>query len=312
MKLHPQWPMIAVLLFALSSAGCLIRSHKVQANISTEPLQTASKQRLVEIINKEANSIRTMNAAIDIKTTVGGAKKGTVTEYSEISGFILAEKPALLRMIGLLPIVKTRVFDMVSNGEGFELWIPPKNKFIIGPNEITKPSPNLLDNLRPHIILDALLFQPVQPDEIVVVDARALTLIDEETKKRLQHPSYILDIIDKDPVSGEWYLSRKVYFSRAGLLPFRQVIFSKAEGAVTDAYYGAFKDFGGIRFPTLIVIHRPEEEYTIGLKIRKLTLNQPLKPDQFVLERPPGAQVIRLDGNQPAASNSPDRTLGEQ
>ena len=181
MKPHSRWLTAAVLLLAFSSAGCLFRSRTVESNIIPVPLQTASRQQLVERLNSEANSIRTMNASVDIKTTVGGAKKGKITEYSEISGFILAEKPTLLRMIGLLPIVRNRAFDMVSNGNGFELWIPPKNKFIIGPNDIIKLSANPLENLRPQIILDALLFQPVQPDEVAVVEARMRAEIDEES-----------------------------------------------------------------------------------------------------------------------------------
>ena len=97
--------------------------------------------------------------SVNISTSVGGAKKGAVTEYSDITGFILAEKPSMLRMIGQFPIVKNRAFDMVSNAQGFKLWIPAKNQFIIGPNEVAKTSPNALENLRPRIILNALLFR---------------------------------------------------------------------------------------------------------------------------------------------------------
>ena len=58
-----------------------------------------------------------MNATVDIDTTVGGEKKGKVIEYQEIRGYILAQKPKMLRMIGLLPIVRSRAFDMVSDGD---------------------------------------------------------------------------------------------------------------------------------------------------------------------------------------------------
>jgi outer membrane lipoprotein-sorting protein len=312
MNPHSRWLTIAVLWLALGSAGCLFRSHKVQSNLSPGPLLTASKQQLVERLNGEANAIHTMNASVNISTTVGGARKGKVTQYSEISGFILAEKPAMLRMIGLLPIVKNRAFDMVSDGSNFELWIPSKNKFIVGPNEVIKPSANPLENLRPQTILDSLLFQPVQASEIAVVEARSRVMVDEESKKRLQQPNYVLDVLDQDAASGEWYLARKIYFNRSDLLPYRQLIFSKTGEIVTDAQYTGFKDFSGIRFPTHIVIQRPQEEYTIGLRITKLTLNQPLKPDQFVLPQPPGAQVVRLDGNQSSESSSIDPVLGTQ
>ncbi len=300
---------IAVLAASLTSSGCLFRSHKVQSNISHAPLQEASQTQLVDKLNAIANAIQTMNASVEISTTVGGAKRGTVTEYSNITGFILAEKPSMLRMIGQFPIVKNRAFDMVSNAQGFELWIPAKNRFIIGPSEVTKPSPNALENLRPKIILDALLFRVVQADEIAVLEARAQEVTEENSKeqkprRKLTQPNYIIDIIGKDPDSGQWYLSRKVYFNRANLLPYRQLVFNKQGDVATDAHYADFKDFQGISFPTGILIHRPQEEYTIGLKVTKLTLNQPFTPDQFQLAIPAGAQVVRLDGSEGQGSNS--------
>ena len=303
------------LLLLLSTAtfplsGCLFRTRTLDRQFSDRPLKSATQQELIDYVSTQAAKIQSMQATVDIDSSAGDPKNGRITDYKEIRGYVLARKPALLRMIGLLPIVRNRAFDMVSNGSGFELWIPPKNKFIIGPNEVAKPSPNPLENLRPQIILDALLFRPVQPDEIAVLEVRTRVLTDEESEKHLQQSNYILDIIRNGPASEDRYLSRKIYFNRANLLPYRQLIFNKAGEVQTDAQYTGFKDFGGVRFPTHIMIQRPQEEYTIGLRIIKLTFNQPLNPDQFVLPRPPGAQVVRLDGSQPSASNSGDATLG--
>jgi hypothetical protein len=49
-----------------------------------------------------------------------------------------------------------------------------------------------------------------------------------------------------------------------------------------------------VRFPSLIEIDRPQEEYSIAIKMVKLTLNEPLKPEQFQLEVPPGVTVTEL------------------
>ena len=311
MNLHSRMLTIAVLAASLPSAGCLFHSYKVQSAISSVPLQTASQQQLVDRLNAISSQVHTVNATVDIATTVGGTKKGTVTEYSEITGYILAEKPSTLRMIGLFPIVRNRAFDMVSNAQGFELWIPAKNRFIIGPSEVTKPSPNALENLRPKIIMDAFLLPTVQSDEIAVTEARVQEVSEPESKKKLARPNYVLDVIRKNPDSGEWYLARKIYFDRADLLPYRQLVFDKQGDIATDVNYSNFKDFQNIPFPTLIHIQRPEEEYTIGLKITKLALNEALKPDQFQLSRPPGAQVIRLDNDreQGAAATSSAQQL---
>ncbi len=78
----------------------------------------------------------------------------------------------MLRMIGLLPIVRNRAFDMVSNGDRFELSIPPKNRFITGSNQLTKISGNALENLRPQVIYEALLMPAIDPEQRDCCDRR--------------------------------------------------------------------------------------------------------------------------------------------
>ncbi len=104
-------------------------------------LKTATKQDLVTYINSEAAKVQSMQATVDIDTSVGGAKKGQVTEYEQIRGFVLARKPEMLRMIGLYPIVRNRAFDMVSDGHNFKLWIPTKNRFVVGRNDVSVAQP---------------------------------------------------------------------------------------------------------------------------------------------------------------------------
>src|ERR1700687_2821670 len=136
-------------LCVCGTTGCLFRSHVVTPKRSLAPLKTATQAELVARINALAASVHTMSATVDIDTTVGGEKKGKVVEYQQIRGYILAQKPKMLRMIGLLPIVRNRAFDMVSDGDRFELSIPPKNRYIAGSNQLTKVSGNSLENLRP-------------------------------------------------------------------------------------------------------------------------------------------------------------------
>ena len=56
-----------------------------------------------------------------------------------------------LHMVGLMPIVRTTAFDMVSDGQDFKLWIPPKNRFVIGKNEVQTPNADQpMENIRPQ------------------------------------------------------------------------------------------------------------------------------------------------------------------
>jgi outer membrane lipoprotein-sorting protein len=282
------------LLCLCCTTGCLFRSHRVETKRSLAPLQTATTQELVARVDQMAASVQTMSATVDIDTTVGGEKKGKVIEYQEISGYILAQKPKLLRMIGLLPIVRSRAFDMVSDGKRFELSIPPKNRFITGTDKVTKLSSNPLENLRPQVIYDALLLPAVdQTNEIAVLEGGVQQVEDEKTHKMVTQPNYHLLIIQRG-VQDTWHLQRNIYFNRADLQIYRQTIYDDRGEVATDARYSDFKDYNGVQFPSLIEIERPQEEYSIALKMVKLALNVPLKPEQFQMEIPPGATVTEL------------------
>ena len=286
---------IALLVLCVcGTTGCLLRSHRVEATRSLAPLKTATQADLVARINAIAASMRTMNATVDIDTTVGGEKKGKVIEYQQIRGYILAQKPKMLRMIGLLPIVRNRAFDMVSDGDRFELSIPPKNRFITGKDEVTTISSNSLENLRPQVIYEALLMPSIdEKDEIAVLEEGAQQVEDAKTHKMMTQPNYHLMVIRRG-ANDTWHLHRKIYFNRADLQPYRQTVYDDNGAVATDTVYSDPQDYNGVKFPSLIEIERPQEEYSIALKMVKLALNTPLKPEQFQLDVPPGTQVTEL------------------
>jgi len=280
-------------LLVLPLSGCLFRSHKVEQPISTAPLKTATQQQLIDYINSQAEKIQSMEATVDIDTSVGGEKKGKVTDYQEIRGYVLARKPSMLRMIGLMPIVRNRAFDMVSNGQEFKLWIPPKNRFIVGRNDVETPNPKQpMENIRPQHIYDALLLQHIAANEIAVMENDVETVTDAKGH-RVRRADYVLDIIQRE--NQGWFLSRKIIFSRADLLPHRQLLYDDKGNLGTNARYAQYHSENGINFPQQIEISRPQEEYDITLNIVKLEINKPLPDDRFVLEQPPGVQILHLD-----------------
>ena len=301
-----QFALVPVLFLAFFSSGCLFRSRKVEVRASNAPLKTATLQELVTRVNTEAAKIKTMNATVDIAASSGGAKKGKVTDYQEIRGYILTERPKMLRMIGLFPIVRNRAFDMVSNGTDFKLWLPTKNRFIVGRNDVINPTAKQpLENLRPQHIYDALLLHEIDPrNEVAVLEAGMEQVVDPKTKKPLDQPNYTIDVIQHDPNTG-WFLSRKIIFERVNLQPHVQIVLDKNGNVATEAHYENFQDYQGVGFPNEIQIDRPQEEYSITLKIVKLQLNTTLKPDQFDLQQPAGAQLVRLDSGNNATSNPP-------
>jgi outer membrane lipoprotein-sorting protein len=294
---------LSTVLLSLNLTGCLFRTHNVEPRLSTAVLKEATKEELVSRINTEAQKVQTLNATVDIGASAGGSKKGKVTEYQEFRGYVLVRKPGMLRMIGLFPVVRNRMFDMVSDGENFKFSLPVKGQFIVGRNDVVHPSRKPIENLRPQHIFDALLLHEVDPsNEIAVLEAGTETVIDPRSKKPVEEATYVITIVRRN--DSEWSLSRRIVFSRTDLLPHRQIVYDKQGNIATDARYEKFTDYSGVMFPASIHITRPQEEYDILLSIVKLRLNEPLKDEQFALQQPPGSELVRLDAT-PTTSEVP-------
>jgi outer membrane lipoprotein-sorting protein len=292
-----------ILLAVLPLTGCLFRSRKIQPPLAAGPVKTATQQELIAYINTQAARIQSVQATVDIDTSVGGAKKGKITDYQQIRGYVLVRKPSMLRMVGLAPVVRTIAFDMVSDGHDFKLSIPPKSRFVVGRNDIESHSiTQPLENLRPRHIYDALLIREIAANEIAVLETETETVIVSK-KRRLEQPEYVVDVIKPD--GQGWVLARKIVFNRSDLLPHRQILYDDQGEIATDASYEDYKEQDGVSYPWQIEISRPKEEYDITLTMVKLELNIPLGDDKFVLAQPPGAEVVHLDKTGASTASGP-------
>ncbi|MBZ5720954.1 MAG: DUF4292 domain-containing protein [Acidobacteriia bacterium] len=294
---------LLLLVGVLPLTGCLFRARKVEVLYSKAPLKSATQQELLDYVNAQAAKVKSLQATVDIDTSVGGVKNGKVTDYQQIRGYVLARKPAMLRMIGLMPVVRNRAFDMVSDGLDFKLWIPPKNRFVEGRNDVRSPNAKQpLENIRPQQIYEALLVPEIDPQNEIAVMENAFEIVTDGKGHRVEQPDYEVAVIRK--AGSGWYLSRKIIFSRTDLLPHRQLIYDENGDLATNARYDDYKDYNGISFPSQIEIWRPQEEYDITLTLVKMEMNQPLPDEKFALPQPPGAEVVHL--GQPTASSSAD------
>src|ERR1700730_4654961 len=186
-RTSPFWTLILVVA-TLPATGCLFRTRPVEEQYSKAPLLESTQQGLVAAINNQAEKIRSLQATVDIDSSAGGIKKGEVTDYKEIRGYVLARKPQMLHMAGLLPIVRTTAFDMVSNGQDFKLWIPPKNRFVMGRNEVQATNTaQPLENIRPQNIYDALLIRPIVPPEEIAVLESGYEMLYDAKGRRVVH-----------------------------------------------------------------------------------------------------------------------------
>lgn len=313
----PRIKTFILMVALLPLSGCLFSSSRnVTTRLSTNKLETATLEQLVEKINASAAKVQTMNASVTIDASAGGERAGKVTDYRQINGNLLVRKPEMMRMIGRVPVVGNHLFDMVSDGKTFELSIPPQNKFIVGSNEMaTKPSTQTLEKsrpqhiadslllLRPQHILDALVLKSVDhaAGEIAVLEQSTEMVKDAKTHKDAIQQDYVVVVISKDEKGA--YLSRRIVFSREDLMPHEQYLYNHEGQIVTFAHYEKFQDFDGTTFPSVVDIQRPVEEFAITLNILKLRVNEPLRDDQFQLAQPAGSRLINVDDPTTRAEN---------
>jgi outer membrane lipoprotein-sorting protein len=258
-------------------------------------LLTATKQQLIASYNTQAGAIHSVKATVSMKLSAGTAYSGIIQQYHEIKGFILAQKPASIRVIGQAPIVGTNIFDMASDGETFSIYIPSKTKFVTGPANLQRPSAKPIENLRPQHLTEALFWDPLSGSTPVLFEAG------DEAEARY----YILTVLRNAPEAGvtapgganageDWQIARRVWFDRIDLNVARLQVYGSDGNVRSDIRYEQWDNFGTVGFARQIEITRPVEDYQLKITVQKLTANEPIPADRFLLKQPPGTELVRV------------------
>lgn len=284
-----------VLVPLLLLSGCLVTRRKLPVPIAPARVQTASPSELVKIIDDHCKNLNSLSVTVEMQATVTRASKGESSQYPSIPGIILLKKPDFLRVYGRVPVVGTRLLDMVSDGQTFTLWIPSKNEAMEGPaTEATTKSSNQLENLRPGFFFDSLVVRCVDPADEYYLTADTDTMEDAAKKHLYLVPEYLLNIVRRKDGTQELGIVRVVHFHRDDLLPYQQDLYDKDGNLQTQVFYGRYADYGDHKFPSTITIKRPNEDLQVVLTVEKVTENLDLKADQFQIQLPPETKVQHL------------------
>jgi hypothetical protein len=280
--------------------GCAAGQKHAAAPTAIRPQLDADQKQLVDSYNRQADAVRALNASVQMSPTAGSAYSGVIHQYHQVSGFVLAARPALIRVIGQAPVVGTNIFDMVSDGQMFRIFIPSKNEFLVGPTQLERATKNPIENLRPQHLLDAFFWTPVRPGEPIVLEQ-----VDEAPLRY-----YSLSILRGAAPNLE--LARKIWFDRTDLRVSRLQIFGPSGRLDSDISYS---DWQGVPpqtpqdnsvpgsdppaaapliFPRALRIVRPRQDYELSLMITKLALNADIPADRFSLTQPAGTELVDL------------------
>ncbi len=282
---------------AAISCGCgggkVVTGHTV---VTERPVaKDATREELLEAYNSIARGTKTLNATVEMKPTAGSKYSGVIDEYHEVKAFLLAARPAQIRVIGQAPVIGTTVFDMASDGETFRVSIPSKNKFLVGPVAVERPSSKPIENLRPQHLLEALLWPEIRKEEAVT-----LREFNDENARY-----YILTVL-----RGGYQVEvlREIWFDRSDLQVARMQTFGPKGLLISDVHMAEWQppdnavaqtasatpSNATALFPRAIRIERPHDDYKLDLQVTKVILNEEIPAERFKLEQPAGAELIHV------------------
>jgi outer membrane lipoprotein-sorting protein len=105
-------------------------------------------------------------------------------------------------------------------------------------------------------------------------------------------------------VNSGWDIAQKIWFDRSNLNVTRIEIFASEGKVNSDVRYSDWQPAGGTNYPRQITISRPGDDYRLEINIKKITLNENIAPDRFVLQQPPGTDLVRVGEDAESAKPS--------
>ena len=319
-----------IFVFAtLFVSGCNIvkKESKTPTLLKLEP---ASQGQLMAEVNRFAR-VNSMRAFMDLKFEDNSfAQFGSKEVYRSADGEVVVQRPASILLKVKVPVIKTDVAQMTSDGEKFRVAILQDGgsgrykRFVIGTNRQDysklqrefeaadgssdlRQNVNAFANLRPQHFTDAMLVRPIEAGHIYTKST--IFQIEEDVTQPRKSPLrvvnrgyYLLDEYTRVG-DGELRIARRFWFDRVGGVRLaRQQIFDPKGEIESDIVYGLEGNLTSTgeydRLPLQIVVTRPQEKYSMRLTYQSpgsVAIGRPYPATAFVLENSWGLEEVDLD-----------------
>jgi outer membrane murein-binding lipoprotein Lpp len=289
--------LILLSLSVLFLSGCISPKAKVE-RATLLKTENAGQDQLLAEVNRFAR-VNSMRAKMDLKFEDNSfAELGIAEKYKTADGEVVVQRPSNILLKVQIPIIKTDVAQMTSNGEKFCVAILEDGaggkykKFVCGTNtadysslqkeidkiengDALKKNVSVFSNLRPQHFTEAVLVRPVDTTANIYVQSE---IFQEEFDINAKQKSplrwvlrgyYLLDEVSKQ-ADGTTKISRRFWFDRVDSIRLaRQQIFDAQGNVESDIVYGtegALTDSPDYKnLPLRIVVTRPKEKYKMSL-----------------------------------------------
>jgi hypothetical protein len=326
-----------LLAMTLLSVSCIRSKHKTDVLLKVED---ATQAQLMAEVNRWA-SVNSIHAKMDLKFEDNSfAAFGEKEVYRRADGDVTVERPARIFLKVQVPVIKSDVAQMTSDGEKFRVAILQDGgtgkykKFVKGTNDAdysrlqkkidpsqlkaSQESVNAFANMRPQHFTDALLVRPTDSEHLYA----QTTIYEHEAPASgpVTRGYYLLDEYSKTG-EGLLVISRRFWFDRVGGIHLaRQQIFDKKGEIEYDILYGASVKLNGpegslANVPLEITVTRLKEKYSLTLTYQNLDqkrqnaenvlIGHDFPAEAFVLQNTWGLEEVDLDKRLAEAGIAP-------
>lgn len=323
---------IILILPVLLLSGCISPKDKVE-RATLLKTENATQDALQNEVNRFAK-VNSMRAKMDLKFEDNSfAEIGIAEKYKTADGEVVVQRPANILLKVQVPIIKTDVAQMTSNGEKFCVAVLEDGaggkykKFVCGTNsadysllqqevekigngeaKVLKQNINAFSNLRPQHFTEAILVRPIDTANNYYTQS---SIFQEEFDINAQKKSplrwvlrgyYLLDEMHKND-DGTLTLSRRFWFDRVGGIRLaRQQIFDAKGEIDSDIVYGTpgnLTETGEYNnLPLRIEVTRPKERYKMSLTYQTpgtVSIGKTYPAKAFVLQNDRNLPEVNLD-----------------
>ncbi len=244
-------------------------------------VEDATQAQMLEQINQFAR-INSMKANMDLKFEDNSyAELGIAEKYRTADGMIVVQRPDKIWLTVQVPLIKSDVAQMTSDGEKFRVAILQDNsggkfkKFVLGTNDADysglqtevsqmdfddkgfKQNVNAFSNLRPQHFTDAMLMRPVDTNAFSYSQSTILEKEDnadvakKSPLKSVLRGYYLLDELRKNE-DGSLTVSRRFWFDRVGTVRLARQQISTAKAKSNRTSLTAKREIWARRANTII------------------------------------------------------------
>src|ERR1043166_3905644 len=323
----------------LSAVGCNIvkTDKKTPTLLKTE---NATQLTLMNEVNRFAK-VNSMRAKMYLKfEDTSFAEFGSKEVYRQADGEVVVQRPGKIRLSVQVPIIKSDVAQMTSDGTTFRVAVLQDGgsgkykKFVKGTNnadysklqknlnssemtngKMVKESVNAFANLRPQHFTDAMLVRPIDSEKLYT-QSTIFQIEEDDTAdkksplRKVMRGYYLLDEYRKMQ-DGQTMIERRFWFDRVGGIRLaRQQIFDAKGEIESDIVYGKEGTLGDsgeyANLPLDIQVTRPQDKYSMRLTYQTpeaVTIGKTYPDAAFVLQNSWNLEEIDLDKRLSEASS---------